>query len=64
MASASMRSRYVLQNQNHENFFVQKAIGWALRHHAHFDPDWVRRFLKEHGKGLAKLSVREASKHL
>ena len=24
------------------DFFLRKAIGWALRQHARSDPDWVR----------------------
>jgi 3-methyladenine DNA glycosylase AlkD len=43
-------------------FFVRKAIGWALRDFARTDPDWVRRFLAEHE--LSPLSRREAAKHL
>ena len=43
-------------------FFVRKAIGWALRDLAKSDPDWVRRFLAEHE--LSPLSRREAAKHL
>lgn len=45
-------------------FFLRKAIGWALRDLAHRDPGWVRGFLAEHGAALSPLSVREASKHL
>lgn len=57
-------TRYILQNRKHPDFFVQKAIGWALRHHAHYDPEWVRKFLVKHGSELSRLSHREASKHL
>jgi len=45
-------------------FFVRKAIGWALRQHARTDPAWVRRFVAEHDAGLSSLSRREALKHL
>ncbi len=47
-----------------KEFFIRKAIGWALRDYAWTDPDAVRRFLDEHGDELSSLSVREASKHL
>jgi 3-methyladenine DNA glycosylase AlkD len=47
-----------------EEFFLRKAIGWALRQYAHTDPAAVRSFLAEHGDELSPLSVREASKHL
>ncbi|HLS26621.1 MAG TPA: DNA alkylation repair protein [Beutenbergiaceae bacterium] len=45
-------------------FFIRKAVGWALREYAKTDPDWVRRFVAEHCERLSGLSVREASKHL
>jgi 3-methyladenine DNA glycosylase AlkD len=49
----------------HENeFFIQKAIGWALRDYARHAPDNVARFIHENIRSLSKLSVREAGKHL
>ena len=45
-------------------FFVRKAIGWALRQHARVDPDWVRAFVESRGDALSGLSRREALKHL
>ena len=45
------------------DFFSRKAIGWALRDHAKWDPDWVRRFVAEH-PALSGLSRREALKHV
>ncbi|MGH3736704.1 MAG: DNA alkylation repair protein [Micromonosporaceae bacterium] len=48
----------------HPDFFVRKAIGWALRHYARTDPDAVRRFVAVHTGELSPLSVREATKHL
>ena len=44
-------------------FFLRKAIGWALRDCARTDPDWVRAFVDAH-PGLSPLSRREALKHL
>jgi len=44
-------------------FFIRKAIGWALREFARVEPDWVRRFVDEHAD-LSGLSRREALKHL
>jgi 3-methyladenine DNA glycosylase AlkD len=49
-------------NATDGEFFVRKAIGWALRDLAKSDPDWVRRFLDGHE--LSPLSRREAAKHL
>jgi 3-methyladenine DNA glycosylase AlkD len=45
-------------------FFVRKAIGWALRQHARVDPQWVRAFVEARGDRLSGLSRREALKHL
>lgn len=44
-------------------FFIRKAIGWALRQYARTDPDWVRAFVAEHESRLSPLSRREALKH-
>lgn len=45
-------------------FFIRKAVGWALRQCARVDPDWVRGFVDEHAGELSGLSRREALKHL
>jgi 3-methyladenine DNA glycosylase AlkD len=47
-----------------KEFFIQKAIGWALRDYARHDAEVVRKFLKKEKTTLSSLSVREASKHL
>jgi 3-methyladenine DNA glycosylase AlkD len=57
-------STTVLANADDGDFFVRKAIGWALRDYARTDPDWVRAFVAEHGTRLSPLSQREALKHL
>lgn len=51
-------------NLDHREFFVRKAIGWALREYAKTDPDWVRRYLSDRGATMSGLSRREAAKHL
>jgi len=45
-------------------FFIRKAIGWALREYAKTDPDADRAFVDAHRKEMSGLSVREATKHL
>ncbi len=45
-------------------FFIRKAIGWALRDYARTDPDAVATFVTEHRGDLSGLSYREATKHL
>ena len=53
-----------IANMGDREFFIRKAIGWALRDHARSDAEWVRAFVDEHRDRLSPLSVREASKHL
>lgn len=47
-----------------KEFFLRKAIGWALRQHARTDPDEVRRYVAANAGRLSGLSRREATKHL
>jgi 3-methyladenine DNA glycosylase AlkD len=47
-----------------KEFFLRKAIGWALRQYAWTDPREVRRYLREHEKELSPLSKREALKNV
>jgi len=47
-----------------KEFFIRKAIGWALRQHARIDPDGVARFVIAHRDQLSGLSYREATKHI
>lgn len=44
------------------DFFIRKAIGWALRQYARIDPYWVKRYVDT--AGLSNLSRREALKHI
>jgi len=50
-------------NLGDRDFFIRKAIGWALRDHAKTSPEWVQRFVLAH-PGLSGLSRREALKHV
>lgn len=45
-------------------FFIRKALGWALRQHARTDAAWVQTFVSTHADRLSGLSRREALKHL
>ncbi|OEZ50912.1 DNA alkylation repair enzyme [Janthinobacterium sp. MP5059B] len=48
----------------HENeFFIRKAIGWALRDYARHAPEAVTAFANAHRQLLSPLSRREALKH-
>jgi 3-methyladenine DNA glycosylase AlkD len=56
--------RYALALAPETEFFIRKAIGWALRDYARTWPETVRAFLSEHGQRLSALTRREAGKHL
>jgi 3-methyladenine DNA glycosylase AlkD len=56
--------RYCLARAGHRDFFIRKAIGWALRQYAWTDPEPVREFVAAHRGVLSPLSVREALKNL
>ncbi len=47
-----------------KEFFLQKAIGWALRQYAWTDPREVARYVRERGNELSRLSQREALKNI
>jgi 3-methyladenine DNA glycosylase AlkD len=55
--------RYADTLAGEEQFFIRKAIGWALRDFAWHDPGAVRRYLEEARPRLSALSCREAGKH-
>ncbi len=46
------------------DFFIRKAIGWALRQYAWTDPQEVARFVRDHEARLSSLSRREALKNI
>ena len=52
----------IRENLRSEEFFINKAIGWALRQYAYTDPKAVKKFVKE--TELHPLSRREAMRHL
>ena len=52
----------IRENLGSKEFFINKAIGWALRQYARTDPQAVKKFVK--ATPLEPLSRREAMKHL
>ena len=51
-------------NLEQTEFFINKAIGWALRDYSKTNPEWVKNFIEENRENMAKLSIKEASKYL
>ena len=52
----------ILRNANTDEFFINKAIGWALREYSKTNKEWVKNFIGNNQ--LSKLSVREGSKYI
>ena len=52
----------ILFNSQTDEFFINKAIGWALREYSKTNKEWVRNFIESND--LHKLSIKEGSKYL
>ncbi|MCU0323466.1 MAG: DNA alkylation repair protein, partial [Chitinophagaceae bacterium] len=60
--NTELLSKYILNCASSKEFFVQKAIGWALREYSKTNGAWVKQFVATHQ--LAPLSKREALKRM
>ena len=56
--------KILVNNLGRTEFFINKAIGWALRDYSKTNPDWVRDSIERHQTEMAALSIREGSKYL
>ena len=56
--------KILLANLGDNEFFINKAVGWALRDYSKFNPEWVTKFIEKNRENMANLSLREASKYL
>lgn len=54
----------IVNNLGSDEFFINKAIGWALRDYSKTNKEWVSNFINKYKDKMANLSVREASKYL
>ncbi len=56
---------FVCKELAHEKeFFIRKAIGWALREYSKTNPNAVKVFIQENYSFLSPLSIKEGSKYL
>lgn len=63
-ADLALLTDVIEPNLDDRDFFLRKAIGWALRQYAWSDPKWVRAYVAAHESRLSPLSRREALKNL
>ena len=57
-------ARLIEPSLQRKEFWLRKAIGWALRAYAWHEPRWVVRYVKDRENELSPLSVREALKNV
>lgn len=62
--NTNLLKEVILNNLDDEEFFIQKAIGWALREYAKTDEVWVIDFVNKYESQLSSLSVREALRNI
>lgn len=56
--------KYCSLTMHESDFFIRKAIGWALRQYSKTNPSDVKKFIYENQKTLSPLSTKEAGKFL
>lgn len=61
---SGLLARILETNMPDPEFFIRKAIGWALREYSKTAPEWVAAFVAEHEAALSPLSRREALRRL
>jgi 3-methyladenine DNA glycosylase AlkD len=60
----ALLARVIEANLADKEFFIRKAIGWALREYGKTSPEWVRAFVAQHAPAMSTLSRREALRRL
>ena len=62
--NVQLMEKVLLNNLDQTEFFINKAIGWALRDYSKTNPEWVASFIEKNKERMADLSIKEASKYL
>lgn len=63
-ADADRLFSYADKRASDNEFFIRKALGWALRQHSRFDPDAVVSYVDRNAERLSGLTKREALKRI
>ncbi len=61
---AELLEQIIANNFGSKEFFVNKAIGWALRDYSKTNPEFVKGFINRHKDEMDVLSIKEASKYI
>lgn len=62
--NTELLEKIIVNNFNSDEFFINKAIGWALRDYSKTNPKWVKDFIEKYEDKMDKLSIKEASKYI
>ncbi len=61
---AKLLEQIIINNFGSDEFFINKAIGWALREYSKTNPNWVKNFINKYKDKMNSLSIKEASKYI
>ena len=56
--------KIIVNNFVTDEFFINKAIGWALREYSKTNSTWVKEFINRYKNQMSDLSIKEASKYI
>lgn len=56
--------RIIINNLGSKEFFINKAIGWALRDYSKVNPKWVGEFTEKYREKMDRVSLKEAEKYI
>ena len=62
--NTELLEKIIVNNFGSNEFFINKAIGWALRDYSKTNPLWVKEFLNKYQDKMDNLSIKEASKYI
>ncbi|QQK09081.1 DNA alkylation repair protein [Miniphocaeibacter halophilus] len=62
--NTKLLEKILKNNFSSHEFFINKAIGWALRDYSKTDLEWVKNFIEDNKNFMDKLSIKEGSKYL
>ncbi len=60
----TIMKRAIRYNFSYDEFFIQKAIGWALRDYSKSNQKAVTEFIEKYNDKLSNLAIREGSRYL
>lgn len=62
--NTELLEKILINNFGSDEFFINKAIGWALRDYSKTNPTWVKNFINKYKDKMNSLSIREGSKYI